>query len=311
MTSRRHVFGPVPSRRLGRSLGVDLIPYKTCSFDCTYCQLGRTTNLTATRGEFVPTGQVIRELEETLKQSAPPDYITLSGSGEPTLHSGFGAVVDAVRKITDTPVAILTNSSLMTDPEVRRDCAKADLVVPSLDVADREMFACVNRPHGDVDFDEMVEGLVEFRAMFKGRMWLEILLLYGITGIPPYVRRILPLVERIRPDRVQINTAVRPPAESTVRPVPSEDLRELAALFTPPAEVIAHFRGAEEEHEFAAHREDILAMLRRRPCTLDDVVSGLGIHRNEAIKYLDELQRDGRIRSEPRGGAVYYAAPAA
>ena len=244
MIDKRHVFGPVPSRRLGRSLGVDLVPYKTCSFDCVYCQLGRTTHLTVTREEFVPTDQVIREIRESLGSSVPPDYITLSGSGEPTLHLGFGDVIDAVRKMTDTPVAVITNSSLMADPEVRRECAKADLVIPSLDVADRGMFPCVNRPHRDVVFEEMAEGLIEFGKEFRGRMWLEVFLLYGVTGVAPYVRRMIPLIERIDPERIQLNTVVRPPAESITRAVPPEDLIELAELLGPKAEVIAHFSAA-------------------------------------------------------------------
>ncbi len=308
MESRKHVFGPVPSRRLGRSLGVDLVPFKTCTFDCVYCQLGRTTDLTAERREYVPTGEVIREIGEALKESVRPDYITLSGSGEPTLHSGFGDIVEAVKKTTDVPVAVITNSSLMWDPDVRADSAKADLVVPSLDVADRKMFPCVNRPHRDIDFDRMVEGLVDFRGMFRGRLWLEILLLYGVTGVGPYVRRMLPLVERIRPDRIQLNTAVRPPADPVVRPVPENDLRRLAPLFGPRAEVIAHFSASEKERDFVVRREDVLAMLKRRPCSVEDIAGGLGIHRNEAVKYIQELDRDGRLRSETRSGILYYAA---
>ncbi len=308
MSQKRCVFGPVPSRRLGRSLGVDLVPYKTCSFDCVYCQLGRTTRLTVAREEYVPTDGILCEIEETLGKSATPDYITLSGSGEPTLHLGFGRVIEGIRNITDTPIAILTNSSLFPDEEVRADCAKADLVVPSLDVADRKLFSCINRPHRNVDFDEMVEGLIEFRKEFRGQLWLEILLLYGVTGVAPYVRQMVPLVERIRPDRVQLNTAVRPPADLVVRPVAETDLQELAALFGSHAEVIAHFSATEEEHDFRARREDVLAMLRRRPCSIEDIACGMGIHRNEAVKYIGEMERDGRIRSEVRAGTLYYVA---
>ena len=268
MSEKRRVFGPVPSRRLGRSLGVDLVPYKTCSFDCVYCQLGRTTRLTVAREEYVPTDGIVREIEETLGESVRPDYITLSGSGEPTLHLGLGRVIEGIRNLTDIPIAILTNASLFPDPDVRADCAKADLVVPSLDVADRRLFSCVNRPHRDVDFDEMVEGLVKFRGEFRGPLWLEILLLYGVTGVAPYVRQMVPLVERIRPDRVQLNTAVRPPADLVVRPVAEDDLKDLVALFGSVAEVVAHFSAAEKEHDFRVRREDVLAMLRRRPCSI-------------------------------------------
>ncbi len=308
MPEKKHVFGPVPSRRLGRSLGVDLVPLKTCTFDCVYCQLGRTDHLTVERKEYVPIDPLIREIEETLRNSVPPDYITLSGSGEPTLHSGFGDVIDAIKRISDVPVALITNSSLVGDPDVRTGCAKADLLVPSLDVADRKIFPCVNRPHREIDFDEMVDGLVELRRMFDGKMWLEILLLYGVTGVAPYVRKMLPLVERIRPDRIQLNTAVRPPADPIVRPVPERDLHELAGLFDSKAEVIACFSPAEKEHKFLARREDVLAMLRRRPCSIEDIASGMGIHHNEVIKYIGQLERDGQAQSEIRAGTVYYVA---
>ena len=309
MGEKRYVFGPVPSRRLGRSLGVDLVPPKTCSFDCVYCQLGRTTDLTVTRREYVPTDRVIRQIEERLGESAPPDYVTLSGSGEPTLHAAFGEIVGAVKAMTDTPVAVLTNGSLLGDPDVRAGCLGADLVVPSLDVADRRLFPCVNRPHPDIVFEDMIEGLVEFRRQFSGQIWIEILLLYGVTGVAPYVRRMLPLVERIRPDRVQLNTAVRPPADPIVRPVPPEDLRNLADLFEPTADVIAGPAAIQKQGEFLVRRDDVVALIERRPCSVEDIASGLGIHRNEAAKYVGGLLAEGRIRSESREGRTYYFAP--
>lgn len=306
MPDRGHVFGPVPSRRLGRSLGVDLVPLKTCTFDCIYCQLGRTTELTVTRAEYVATGEVIREIEEALGRGARPDYVTFSGSGEPTLHSGLGRIIDAVREMTDTRVAILTNGSLFSDPEVRDQCGRADLVIPSLDVADPRMFRCVNRPHRSISFLKMVKGLAEFRKTFQGQLWLEILLLYGVTGVGPYVRRMLPLIEKINPDRVQINTAVRPPAETSARPVPKEDLEELAAIIGPRADVIAEPGTPEMQGEFRVALDDILAVLSRRPSSVEDLASGLGIHRMEAMKYLEALERDGRAQSLTRDGITYY-----
>jgi wyosine [tRNA(Phe)-imidazoG37] synthetase (radical SAM superfamily) len=312
VSENRHVFGPVPSRRLGRSLGVDLVPYKTCTYDCVYCQLGRTTNLTIARSEYVPTAEVIREIEQVLAAPAPPDYVTFSGSGEPTLHTGLGDIIDAVKRITTVPVAVLTNGSLLYDPDVRDDCMKADLVVPSLDAADPKMFRCVNRPHRDISFLKTVTGIADFRKDFPGSMWLEVFLLYGVTGVGPYVRRMLPWIEKIGAEKVQINTAVRPGTEDSARPVPDEDLRDLATIIRevsgPNVEIVASSGAHQKQGEFVAQREDVLAMLRRRPCSIEDVAAGLGIHRNEAIKYIDELEKAGRIRSETRQGITFFSA---
>lgn len=306
MPENRHVFGPVPSRRLGRSLGVDLVPFKTCTYNCVYCQLGRTTNLTTERAEYVPANEVIREIRDVLDQSVPPDYVTLSGSGEPTLHTGLGEIIRAVKETCDVPVAILTNGSLLGDPEVGEACQAADLVIPSLDAADPKMFQAVNRPHREIGFFNMVDGIVRFRDHFAGQLWLEVFLLYGVTGVPPYVRLLLPFIERLNPDRVQINTAVRPTAETLARPVPGEDLEEIAQMIGPNAEVIASAGAPQKQGEHLVQREDVLAMIRRRPCSIEDVATGLGIHRNEAVKYVELLTADGSIRPEPRGDTVYY-----
>ncbi|MCK4583355.1 radical SAM protein, partial [Candidatus Bathyarchaeota archaeon] len=162
-----YIFGPVPSRRLGRSLGVDLVPFKTCTCDCIYCQLGRTTNKTIERKEWVPTDSVIEQFKEKLDSN--PDYITLSGSGEPTLFSQLEELISRIKDITDIPVAVLTNGSLLWLPEVRRTLKPADLVVPSLDAGSNQIFQYVNRPHHDITFSKMLEGLVKFRDEYDGK----------------------------------------------------------------------------------------------------------------------------------------------
>jgi len=168
MTDKHHklIFGPVPSRRLGRSLGVDLVPYKVCSYDCIYCQVGKTTRKTATRDEYVPTDEVLAELAQVFEAGCECDYVTLSGSGEPTLHRDVGRIIARIKELTDTPVAVLTNGSLLSDPQVRKDLMQADLVVPSLDAADPETFEAINRPCAGLDFDAMVEGLAAFRREY-------------------------------------------------------------------------------------------------------------------------------------------------
>ena len=308
MSSPTYVFGPVPSRRLGRSLGVDLIPMKTCPLDCVYCQLGRTTNRTIERKVHVPVEDVVAQVRDTIRHGARPDVITLSGSGEPTLHAAFGDVLDGIRSFTDTRRVLLTNGTLFTDPDVRRAAAKADLVIPSLDAADEAGFQAVNRPHPDLRFEGLVDGLAAFRKEFSGELWLEVFLLEGVTGDEDTVRRMLPHIERIRPDHIQINTAVRPPADADARPVPEARLHRLAEILGPKAEVIARFHAAEREADFRARKDDVLAFLRRRPGSVEDIAGGLGIHRNEAVKYIDELQRDDAIQSESRGGITYYMA---
>jgi len=304
MTS--HIFGPVPSRRLGRSLGVDLVPFKTCTYDCIYCQLGRTTCKTVERKEWVPLDEVLAQLKAKL--STRPDYITLSGSGEPTLYSRLGELIAAIKGMTDIPVAVLTNASLLGTRAVHEGILNADLVIPSLDAGDEPLFRHVNRPREEISFDAMVDGLIRFRQAYAGKYWLEVFLLGGITAIPAEVEKIRRLIARIRPDRVQLNTVTRPPAEDFALPVSRQDMERYAAMLGGRTEVIADFRGVHREGEFAAKREDVLDLLRRRPCTIEDITAGLGMHTNEAAKYVTELLERGAIVAEAREGRSYYKA---
>jgi len=299
-----YIFGPVPSRRLGRSLGVDLVPFKTCTYDCIYCQLGRTTCKTTRRKEWVPREDVLAELGSKLP--CGPDYITLSGSGEPTLHAHTGELIERIRSMTDIPVAVLTNGSLLWQEEVRRQLVGASLVIPSLDAGDEIVFHAVNRPHEDISFGRMLEGLIAFREEFPGEYWLEVFLLAGYTAIEAEVAKLARCAERIRPDRVQLNTVARPPAQAYAVAVSAERMTELAAMFDPPAEVIAEFRDVHNHAEFAAGREEVLGMLRRRPCSLEDIANGLGMHRNEVVKYLEELEAGQRITQSWATGKAYY-----
>jgi len=268
------IFGPVPSRRLGRSLGVDLVPFKTCTYDCIYCQLGRTTCKTIERKEWVPLDRVLEELAEKL--SSKPDYITLSGSGEPTLFSRVDELIDRIKAITEVPVAVLTNGSLLWQEDVRHQLMNADLVVPSLDAGDEAMFRLVNRPHHEISFEQMLDGLIAFRREFRGEYWLEVFVVGAYTAIGGELAKAAKCVDRIKPDRIQLNTVTRPPAEKYALGVSPGRLAELASTFRLPAEVIADFRGVHRQAEFVAGRKEILDMLRRRPCSIDDIADGLG-----------------------------------
>ncbi|MBN2559612.1 MAG: radical SAM protein [Phycisphaerae bacterium] len=303
----RYLFGPVPSRRLGRSLGVDLVPLKTCNFDCVFCQLGRTTHKTLERKEYVPISEVIEELDRWLKTDGQADYITLSGSGEPTLHSGFGEILEFVRSATAIPAVLLTNGALLSDPAVRRAAAHANIVKLSLSAWDQSSLEHINRPHPGLVFEHILEGQKRFREEFRGEIWMEVFIVWGLNSIPQDVSRIAQLAKQVGPDRIQLNTAVRPPAEDFVRALPRERLEELRGLFDPRAEIIAEF-SAVKSPEVKANEDTILAMLTRRPCTAEHIAAVFGMHRNEVSKYLGKLLRTDLIRTKEEGGRVFYMA---
>lgn len=302
----KYVYGPVPSRRLGLSLGVDIVPFKNCTLDCVYCQLGRTTTLTVQRQAFVPIEPVVADVAAALRDRPTPDFITISGSGEPTLHSQLGELIDGLRSVTHLPIAVITNGTLLWVPGVRADCAKADVVLPSLDAGDAETFRRVNRPHPDITFEKLLSGLRAFREEYEGQMWLEVFIVKGVTDSREAVQAIASVVAEVKPNRVQLNTAVRPTAEAALEPVSAERMAELAALFHPPAEVVADFRRPQAEVRESASAEVIVEMLSRRPATVEDLAAGLGLHANEVVKLVDELRKAGAIAEEVRSGRRYY-----
>jgi wyosine [tRNA(Phe)-imidazoG37] synthetase (radical SAM superfamily) len=301
-----YLFGPVPSRRLGRSLGIDLVPFKTCTYDCIYCQLGLTTCKTIERKPWVPLEKVLAELRVRL--SSKPDYITLSGSGEPTLHSQVGELISEIKTITDIPVAVLTNGSMLWQEDLRRQLLRADLVIPSLDAGSESVFQAVTRPHSRISFRQMLDGLVAFRNEFSGQYWLEAMLLRWYTTTDAEIGNLAECVERIQPDRFQLNTVTRPPAEEYAVRVSRERLTKISKLFRTPAEVITDFHDIHGESDFVGSREEVLAMLQRRPCSVEDIAQGLGIHRNEAIKHLEELRVQSGVEVSTSGDEQYFGA---
>ena len=296
------VYGPVPSRRLGRSLGVDLVPLKTCTYDCVYCQLGRTTRKAVRRQRWVDPSDVVAQVRARLESE--PDVIALAGSGEPTLHAGIGDVIAGIKQLTNVPVAVITNGSLLSRPAVRRGLADADIVLPSLDAPDDGLFQIVNRPHKALRFADVLGGMIAFRQGYRGQMWLEVMLLAGVTAMVAEVERLAELAARISPDRIQLNTAVRPPAESFVAPVTEGSLQEFAGLFTPHAEVIADTTSAGGDR--IAGGADILALLSRRPCTVADIAAGLGIHHGEALKAVTALVAKGALELHTHEDRSFY-----
>lgn len=304
----RRVYGPVPSSRLGRSLGIDLVPFKTCSYDCVYCQLGRTTNRTLERSEYVPVDAVLEELTGKLAAGDLPDHITISGSGEPTLHTGIGRLIEGIKGVTDVPVAVLTNGSLLFRGDVRDALMAADIVLPSLDAGDEHAFRYVNRPHEDLSLEQVVEGLSVFTRRFAGQVWLEVFLLAGVTGIPSETRKIADLVRHIGPARVHLNTVARPPAEEFAWPLSAEQMLDLQRYFPARVDLVRRTDacGAPARVSGEARVEDIVDLLGRRPCTALDLAAGMGIPVPAVLKHLERLIAAGRVATVVLGKRRFF-----
>ncbi|HUU17509.1 MAG TPA: radical SAM protein [Sedimentisphaerales bacterium] len=303
---KKYFYGPVPSRRLGRSYGVDIVPFKVCTLDCVYCQLGKTTDRTIERKDYGPIEPILAELRETLAEGLEADFITIAGSGEPTLNLRLGELIDGIKKITEIPVAILTNGTLLYKEDVRADCAKADVVMPSLDAGDEQTFRRINQPHNDISIENLISGLCAFREKFAGRIWLEVFFVEGLNTDVEQISKIRDAIELIRPDKVQLNTAVRPTAQADIKRLDAEKLQAIAARLGPKCEVVADFSLSHHGRGLENKAEDVLSILKRRPCSLDDICSGLGIGRNEALKYVTGLQHKGIIHSEKKDGRIFF-----
>lgn len=307
--SRRyqHLFGPVPSRRFGRSLGVDLTPLKTCTLDCVFCQLGRTSHDTLERGEYVPLEEVKAELLDWQRAGGTADHVTLAGSGEPTLHSGFGEVLRWIKKEMPIPAVLLSNGTLFYLPQVREAARAADIVKLSLSAWDAGSFRRVNRPNPGLPFELCVAGMRAFRQVFAGNLWLEVFLIRGVNSETQAVRQIAQLAGTIAPDEIHLNTAVRPTADSGVLPVDRENMEELASLFTPRATIVAGFP-TRHITSVQTSADAILDMLRRHPCTAQQITDTFAVPSSEVSKHIDELTRSRRVRTIRSKGEIYFAA---
>ncbi len=303
----KQIFGPVASRRLGISLGVDLIPHKTCSFDCIYCELGRTTNKTVVRKEYVFYKLIMKEVEEWHCTSVPnPDYISLGGSGEPTLNTEIGRIIQGIKRLTPIPVAVLTNSSLLTLDSVRKELLEADVVLPSLDGVSPQIFGYLNRPHPSMEIEGVIQGLIDFRKEFKGGIWLEILFCRGINDDRAELQRIREAINRINPDKIHLNTVTRPPAEEFAFALSKEKLEGVKEIMGERAEIITDFDKTNLEAFHPDVESEVMNLLKRRPCTLDDISRALGVHKGELIKDMDKLRREGRIQYRIYNRRGYY-----
>jgi wyosine [tRNA(Phe)-imidazoG37] synthetase (radical SAM superfamily) len=301
-----HIYGPVPSRRLGYSLGIDILPFKTCSLDCIYCQLGRTDGKTVRRKKYFEVNTILAQIKDVIASGQRIDYITFSGSGEPTLNVLIGKLIREIKKITSIPVAVLTNSTLLSRESMRKALSLADLVVPSLDSATQEIFERMNRPHPSLKIEHIIEGLKKFRQQFSGKLWLEILLVKGVNDSPSHLEKLKKAACGINPDRIQLNTVVRPPAEKSALPLSPQELAKISQFFGAKAEVVADFAKTQHKPVSRDIKDTILAMVARRPVTLADMSKSMGKHKNELIKYCDILLKEGKIKLVSYEGNDFY-----
>ena len=302
----KYLFGPVPSRRLGRSLGIDVTPFKTCSFDCLFCQCGGTTQHVSKRAEFVPFEEVCEELERWLSDDGAADVITFAGSGEPTLYSRLGDLIDFIQARTQIPVIVLTNGTLLNQPDVRIETAEADIVKVSLSAWDEPSYQRVNRPAPELTFASLLEGEHAFRSMFHGQLWLEVFLMAGINDAPDQVQQIAALVTKIAPDTIHLNTAVRPPAEKEVQPVSKKVLEQYRTLFSPSAEVIASFEASSSDVAQKVDPEELLDLIRRHPATAKQLAALANTTPESIQQALAPLLETKMLQTEMRDEELYY-----
>lgn len=302
----QHVFGPVPSRRLGYSLGVDIIPPKHCSFDCVYCQIGKTTHIETARKSFYDPHIIIDQVMEKVSNVDTIDVITFSGSGEPTLNSDLGFMVREIKKRTKVPVAVITNGSLLPVSEVRKDIAQADIVLPSLDAVSQDVFEHINRPHPSLGIDAVIEGLKDFRGEFKGRIWLEIMLIKNVNDDFQHVKNMAEIVSHLNMDRVQLNTVTRPPSEPSAMRLAARELEEIRSMFGPACEIISTFEKSVDIHVETSVAALILETLKRRPLTLDDIVRITGMSHFDAKTRLNILEKEGLVTTAVVNDELFY-----
>lgn len=305
--SRRFVYGPVPSRRLGLSLGVDILPYKTCSLDCVYCQLGSTKRTGCRRRAYFSTRRILAQVREAIRSGRRIDVITFSGSGEPTLNTNLGPLIRGIKRMTHIPVAVLTNSTLLARKDVRRDLMAADIVVPSLDAVRPARFRKVNRPHSSLSAGSIIRGLVRFRKEFRGQIWLEVMLVKGLNDSPADILSLKAAAAAIDPDRIHLNTVVRPPAESWARPLTSRDMERIRRALGPKAEIVATFslKSAPARAE-PGLADDIAILVRRRPVTAADITCSLGRRAADVAKTLRSLVALGTVKAVRLGRRTFY-----
>jgi wyosine [tRNA(Phe)-imidazoG37] synthetase (radical SAM superfamily) len=310
----KYVFGPVPSRRLGQSLGIDTIPLKTCNWNCVYCQLGRTQPLTNERKEYVPRDEILSQVKEALHAHAQGeiDWVTFVGSGEPLLHSCMGYLIRQVKEITELPVAVITNGSLLYLPEVRQELLEADAILPSLDAGTSELYRKINRPHPELTFARLVEGLIDFRQEYHGRLWVEVMLVRGLNDTPQTLVDIVAVLQEIKPDEVHLNLPTRPPAETWVQPPTAESLMRAMAILGGSAEVVHPAEGSFDLSGYEDPIDAIIGIITRHPMRQEELERSLASWSPGRVSQaLAELKASGRAQIVERYGVRFWSAASA
>ena len=300
-----HLFGPVPSRRLGLSLGVDLIPRKTCSYDCLYCQVGKTTCLSVEPQVFAPLEEVIRELKQTLARTTP-DVVTFSGSGEPTLHSGIGEAIAFVKEWSNLRAAVLTNASLLWREEVRKRILDADVIMPTLSTVNEETYRQIHRPHPDLVLPRVIDGLKSLRKVYRGELAVEVVLLAGFNDSPGELEGLKKALVDIHPDKIQLNTVVRPPADGRALSLDREKMDEVKSFLGEKAEIIAFVPSRQGGRTCESLSVAVTEMAGRRPVRAVDVGHSLGVSIEEAESLIKGMVVKGDLRSQVHRGETYY-----
>ncbi|MDP6179969.1 MAG: radical SAM protein [Desulfatiglandales bacterium] len=301
-----YIFGPVPSRRLGLSLGIDLIPAKICTYDCLYCQVGRTTCKNVETKSFVPVPEVLRELERKVEE-IKPDTITLAGSGEPTLHSQIDQVIAFIKKITGIKSAILTNGSLFWNEEIRSRVVRSDIIMPTLSTSFEATFRAIHRPHSALTLKMLTEGLINLRQIYPGRMFLEVVLLAGFNDSEKEIEGLKRVIDRVSPDKIQLNTVVRPPADYRAVSLGRKRLEEIKDFFGEKAEVIARTPLKQKKGPYDSWASTILEMAKRRPLKTVDIAHILNLSLEETEKFVKSLLTKEALYRQEHSGEVYYS----
>ncbi len=305
----KYLFGPVPSRRLGMSLGVDLDPKKVCSLDCVYCEAGKTTNLTMERKEYISYEKITKELEHYFNNNPKPDYVTFSGSGEPTLNSRMGDVIKFIRKkVPNIPIAVITNGNLLYNKDVREELKEINILLPSIDAATVEVFKKINRPAENLNLNKYIKGLIEFRKIFKGEIWLEVFILPGYNDSDNEIIKLKEAIEKIKPDIIQLNTLDRPGTVAGLKPATNEKLNYIIDMWGfDNVKIIAASAKNNNTQSYRGDTENaIIGTISRRPCTAEDLAKILGIQINEINKHLKVLEIDKKIESIKQERGIFY-----
>lgn len=301
----KYVFGPVPSRRLGLSLGVDLVPSKTCSYDCLYCQAGKTTCLSVEPKVWAPLEAVTGELKRSLER-VTPDVVTFSGSGEPTLHSGIGEAIAFVKAWCDLPAAVLTNGSLLWMEEVRERLLAADVIMPTLNSVNEDTYRKIHRAHPELRLPRVIQGLEKLRKVYRGELAVEIVLLAGLNDTPEELAGLKKVLTAIHPDSIQLNTVVRPPADARALALDRDKMEEVKTFFGERAEIIASTSPKPGDRRHETLHAAVLALAERRPVRAVDVGRVLGLSEEEVDMLIKGLVVKGRLRPQVHLGETYY-----